>query len=365
MKNAIISPSATNVFSGAQGSFLDANGNFNTFAMRPFEDEKTGQVCITRFIGGDPKDPKCYQAVPIPSVGRYATLRRDEWKQLDDVLLEVQSTTLDGVNDLIDLGLTKDLGGNGMATTVLEHHTMDQPFTATLSMDGVVRGDNDRIDYGVEYLPLPINHVDFLLTTREIAVSRKLGNPLNVDQARAAARAVMLKREQMLFTNVTYKFGGGLIYSYLNHPNRNTVSMGTNWKSDTVANIYTDVKAMLQALINKNQPGPFGLYYPRDCATKFDDDYATTTAQNLTLRERVMKLEGIKFCKKNDTLPSGYAVMVNLQKDTVRLVRGMGLTNLEWSTDPMAFNYKAMSIEIPEVRADAANQCGVCVCTGS
>jgi hypothetical protein len=359
-KTAIISPSAANVFSGANGAFLDVNGNLNTFAMRPFIDEKTGQSCITRFIGGDPKDPKCYQSVPIQ---RNATLRRDEWKQLDDVLVEVKSTTLDGVNDLETEGLVFDLGGNGMATTVLEHHTMDQPFTATLSMDGVVRGDNDRIDYGVEYLPLPINHVDFLLTAREVAVSRKMGNPLNVDQARAAARAVMLKREQMLFTNVTYKFGGGLIYSYLNHPNRNTVSMGTNWKSDTLANIYADIKLMLQALIDKNQPGPFGLYYPRDCATKFDDDYATTTAQNLTLRERVMKLEGIKFCKKNDTLPTGNAVMVNLQKDTVRLVRGMGLTNLEWSADPMVFNYKTMAIEIPQVRADAANQCGVCHCS--
>ena len=360
MKNAIISPSAANVFSGAQGSFLDANGNLNTFAMRPFLDEKTGRSFVTRFVGGDPKDPKCYHAVPVQ---RNATLRRDEWKQLDDALLTVANTRLDGVQDLIDNGLVFDLGGNGMATTVLEHHTKDQPFTATLSMDGVVRGDNDRPNYETVYTPLPINHVDFMLTAREIAVSRKLGNPLNVDNAIDAARAVMLKREQMLFTNITYKFGGGTIYSYINHPHRNTVSMGTNWNADTVANIYTDVKAMKAALIAKNQFGPFALYYPQDCETKFDDDYSTTTATNMTLRERVLKMQNMKICKAVDTLPTGNAVMVNLSTNTVRLVRGMALTNLEWSTDPMVFNYKAMAIEIPQVRADASNQCGVCHCS--
>lgn len=355
--NAIVSTNSGAVFRGNQAAFLDIDGNLNTNAMRPYLN-KDGIPMVNVYVGGDPKNIKSYKGVEVQ---HNATLRRDEWKLLDDALQRQALTRLDGVQDLVNENLVLDLGGNGMATTVLEHHTKDQPFTASVSMDGVVKGDNDRPNYDTVYTPLPITHVDYMLTARELAVSRKLGNPLNVDDAVDASRAVLLKREQMLFTDITYKFGGGYIYSYVNHPNRNTVAVGTNWASDTVAHIYTDVKAMKQALINKNQSGPYALYYPQDCETKFDDDYSTTTATNMTLRERVMKMQNMKICKAVDTLATGNYLMVNLNTNTVRLIRGMPMQNLEWSIDGgMVFNYKVMSIEIPQIRADAANQCGVC-----
>ena len=359
MQNVNVTSNGGALFTGSNASFIDVQGNLNFHAMRPFIGDD-GHVYVNRYRGGDPKAVTSYSA---ERVQRNGTLRRDEWKQLDEAILAVASTRLDGVQDLVDNNLIYDLGGNGMASTVLEHHTKDRPFTASVSMDGVVRGENDRPNYETVYTPLPITHVDYEITARELAVSRKLGNPLNVDDAVDAARAVMLKREQMLFTNVTYAFGGGTIYSYINHPRRNTVSMGTNWASDTVANIWTDVKSLKAALIAKNQFGPYALYYPQDCETKFDDDYSTSTAQNMTLRERVLKLQNMKICKAVDTLPTGNAVMVNLSTNTVRLVRGMGLTNLEWSNDGgMLFRYKVMAIEIPQIRADASNQCGVAHC---
>ena len=359
MQNVNVTSNGGALFTGSNASFIDVQGNLNFHAMRPFIGDD-GHAYANRYKGGDPKAVTSYSA---ERVQRNGTLRRDEWKHLDEAILSVASTQLDGVQDLIDNNLIYDLGGNGMASTVLETHTKDRPFTASLSMDGVVRGENDRPNYETVYTPLPITHVDYEITARELANSRKLGNPLNVDDAVDAARAVMLKREQLLFTDTTYAFGGGTIYSYINHPRRNTVAMGTNWASDTTANILTDVLSMMQALVNVNQRGPFGLYYPRDCVSKFNADYSASGASILSLRNRVLQLEGMKFCKVCDTLPTGNAVMVNLQTNTVRLVRGMGLTNLEWSNDGgMLFRYKVMAIEIPQIRADASNQCGVAHC---
>jgi hypothetical protein len=348
-------------FSNGLSMFADHKGNIDPGALRPWIDPASGASYITKYLGGDPKNPKSYRAVPL--VQKNASLRRDEWKALDEAVLAVAETRLGGVQDLYDNGLVFDLGGNGMATTVLEHHTQSSAFEAEVTMDGATRAKNDRPDYDTAYTPLPITHVDYQIGARELAASRKLGNPLDTTDAERAARAVLLKMEQMLFTSTSYAFGGGTIYSYINHPRRLTVSMGTNWASDTTANILTDVIAMKAALIGANQFGPFALYIPQNCETKFDADYSVSGNSLMTLRSRILMMENVKSVKVVDTLPTGNAVMVNLNRNTVRMVRGMGMQNVEWTVEGGMINkYKVMTIQVPQIRADSSNQCGVCHC---
>lgn len=230
-------------------------------------------------------------------------------------------------------------------------------------MDGITRSKNDRPVYSTTYLPIPIIHVDYEINSRVLAASRNLGNPLDTTAAERAARRVAEKLENMLFTDVTYTFGGGTIYSYLNFPSRNTVNIDSWLPSggsiSKTTEILRDVLAMKQASINDYFFGPWVLYIPTAYETVLDQDYDVTTP-GTTVRERILKIAGILDVKVVDTLPSGNVLLVQMTSDVVRLVRGMGLTNIQWGEEGnMVTKYKVMTIQVPQIRADYNGKCGI------
>lgn len=350
-------------FQGEVASYMNVNGQLSPGAMRPFIDPKTGRAYISVFRGGNPKDIKNYTTQLVMN----ATLRRDEWKTLDDALLKISESRLGGVQDLIDKGLTYSLG-NALGTTVLEWHDVSDALEAELTMDGVTRAKNDRPVFQHNYLPIPIIHADYEINARILAASRSLGNSLDTTLAERAARKVFEIRENLLFTNTTYSFGEAdsrsrnTIYSYINHPDRNPVTTDTAWDASgkTGAAIIQDVLAMKQASINAFHFGPsWMLYIPTGYETVLDGDYDATTP-GTTIRERILKISGISGIKVIDTLPADNVVLVQMTSDVVRLVQGMGLQNVQWQQEGNFINkFKVMTIQVPQIRSDQNGNSGV------
>jgi len=340
---------------GPLANAIIQQGRLDPGQMRPFIGTD-GKAYVTVYKGtGDPTKKESYKTLQIQT---NATLRRDEWKQLDEAILAISEQRLGGIQDLEANGLVFNLG-NAMGTTVLEYHDMSNAMEAEMTMDGVTRSQGDRPAFGTNYLPLPIVHVDYEINARVLAASRSLGNPLDVTSAERAARKVNEKLEDMLFTSTSYTFGGGTVYSYLSHPDRNTVSLGTAWTADTGANILTDVINMKQASINAMHYGPWMLYIPTAYETVLDKDYDTTTP-GTTIRERIMKISGIKGVKVIDRLTAANVLLVQMTSDVVRLVKGMGIQNVEWQTEgKMVTKYKVMTIQVPQVRSDQDGNSGV------
>jgi len=350
---------------GEVASFLLQNGRIDPGTMRPFIDPEDGKPYISIYKGGDPTKDESYKVVPHT----YATLRRDEWKQLDEAILDVARTRLNGVQDLIDNGLVYNLG-NAMGTTVLEWHDVSDAMEADVTMDGIARSKGDRLDFSHGYLPLPIIHADYEINSRVLAASRNLGNALDVTSAERAARKVAERLENMLFTNTTYAFGGGTIYSYLNHPDANTLSISawTGGSSKTPREMVDDVLDMKQALINDYHYGPYMLYIPTAYETVIDGDYQDSMSNGTTntIRERIMKIAGLKGIKVVDTLPSTTLIFVQMTSDVVRLVRGLPIQTVEWSQEGnMVHKYKVMTIQVPQIRSDYNNRSGLLVVTAS
>lgn len=345
---------------GDVAAYIASQGRMEPGSMRPYVGED-GRAYITVYKSGDPKKMSSYQAIPVG----YATLRRDEWKQLDEAVLGISEIRLGGVQDLIDNNLVFTLG-NAMGTTVLEYHDMSDALTADLTMDGVTRGKGDRPEYGTHYLPIPIIHSDYEINARALEASRKLGNPLDTTLAERAARKVNEKLETMLFTNTTYTFGGGSIKSYINFAHRNQVSIGTHWDDEVDSTlksigskIIADVLSMKQASINAYHYGPWMLYIPTGYETLLDKDYDPVTP-GTTIRERILKISGIKGIKVIDKLTANNVLMVQMTSDVVRLVRGMGIQNVEWQTEgKFITKYKVMTIQVPQIRSDANGRCGI------
>lgn len=323
--------------------------------MRPWVGSD-GKTYVTKYKGGPIDKLTSYEAVPTSYTG---TLRRDEWKQLDEAVLAISRQRLGGVQDLIDKGLTFNVG-NAMGTTVLEYHDVSDAMEADLTMDGVTRSMGDRPVYGTNYLPLPIIHVDFEINARVLEASRRMGNPLDTTGVELATRKVQEKLESLLFTATTYTFGGGTIYSYLNQSNRNLVTLDKNWDASgkTGAEILADVIACKQASINDRHYGPWMLYIPTAYETVLEEDYKDDYPKSI--RQRLLEVDGILGIKIVDTLTANNVLLVQMTSDVVRLVRGMGIQVVQWDTEgKMVTKYKVMTIQVPQIRNDQAGRSGI------
>ena len=353
-------------YTGEVAGAFAQGGRLDIYQMKPYWDwdatSKKWIPCISVFKGGDPKDIKNYSRIQTNS----ATLRRDEWKLLDEAVMKVARERLVGINDLRSRGLTYSLG-NAMSTTILEWHDVGESMEAVMSMDGVTRGPNDRPTFQFNYIPIPIIHVDYEINARALASSRNLGNSLDTISAEYAARRVAEHLEDMLFTNTTYSYGEtdsrsrNSIYSYINFPDRNEVTLSENWDASgkTGAEIVADVLNMKQSSINARHYGPWVVYIPTAYETVIDADYDATTP-GTTIRERILKISGIESIKVVDRLPANNVLMIEMKSDTVRLIDGIPLQNVEWSTEGRFVNkYKVLTIQVPQLRSDRSGQCGI------
>ena len=122
--------------------------------------------------------------------------------------------------------------------------------------------------------------------------------------------------------------------------------------------ILQDVQNMIALQIANGFNSAFYLYIPTAWNGKLDADFKANS--DLTIRERLMKLDNIGAIKISDKIESGNVSLVNMEKRTVRIVNGLALQNLEWdSKGGLLKTYKSLAIQVPEVRSDFRGKCGV------
>lgn len=340
---------------GALSDVLLTN-NFKTEILRPFVEN--GKNFINNGSG----------VSPVTN----ATLLKDEWIQLDTAVTKVARERLNFVQDLISMGLTMSLP-NALGKTVLQYQNQSDISDATVSMDGLAKGDNDRPDYDLTSMPIPIIHKDFSFSAREIAASRNGSMPLDTSTAELAARKVAETAEKLhLGTYGTYKFGGGNIYGLTNFPDINSGNIdGWTGSSSTGTTRFESILSILAALRTDKHYGPYGVYVSSNYEQYLDEDYKAES--DLTLRERILKIGmdnantpgKIRFIKALDYLPINKVVVVQLTSDVIQSIQGMNSTVVQWqSQGGMQYNFKVMSIMVPRVRSDYNETCGIYVATG-
>lgn len=289
------------------------------------------------------------------------TLRKDEWKAYDEALVREGLIRLRGVADLLGAGLVKNIA-NGFGKTMFEWETVTDMDDATISMDGIARTDNDRQEFELDSLPLPIIHKDFFLHMRHLASSRERGEPLDTMQAGTAGRKVSELVEQVLFQGTTKKFQGKSIYGYTTAPNRNTSGFGSNgdWgqSAKTGENILTDVLTMIRGLEADGFYGPYWIYVPSGASTKLEEDFKSNSDK--TIRQRLLEVDRVQRVTVADKMPDSAVVMVQPTMDVVCMVQGAPLQSIQWDVEGgMRINFKAMTINVPLIRSTAAGDCGV------
>jgi hypothetical protein len=346
--------------------------------------------------------------IPLPPVVNATTLRKEEWDLLDTVVLRAARYRLRAWSDLA--GANSFGGFNGMSKMILEHETMSDPGEAITDMDGLGEGRKDAPLFQLQGLPLPITHSDFWFSSRQLAISRNSGTPLDVSVGEAAGRRVAESIEKVTIGSVqgiTYggnstQVGGygrtSTVWGYTNFTNRITKSglykptgngrSGTGW---VPADTLKDVLAVRDLLYAHKFYGPFMLYHSNDWDQYMDNDYfltsaaASTPISTKTLRERLQAIQGITDVRRLDFLFSStvdgssggpglegitaYAftlLFVQMTPDVARAVNGMDITTVQWETvGGMKLNFKVMCIQVPQLRADYYGNAGICHATAT
>ena len=336
--------------SGAVASMMANGGGMDPNLLRPWIGDD-GRPYVTANEGGKP--------VARLAFNSNATLRKDEWKLLDQAIIEAAKPRLRAVADLMGAGLTFNIP-NGMGKTVLETEAQSDITDAAISMDGLRESERDRPQYSLTNLPLPILHKDFNFSLRQIATSRNSGTPIDTTTAQLAGRRVAEGAEKLLLGTLgQYQFGGGTVYGYTNFPQRITETV-LDWtdRNITGAQITANVIDMRQRSINAFHYGPWMLYVSTDFGVRLDEDYKAESDR--TIRQRLEMLDGINGVRTLDYLPAKTVLLVQMTSDVVREVIGMNIQTIQWEqSGGMQQNYKVMAIMVPQLRADYNGNTGI------
>jgi len=340
--------------------------NFDPRCIRPFLHDDGHTSLISQQIGW--KDGK--PVLKNVQTTNAATLRKDDWVMIDETVVAAAMPRLRFFNDLRAAGLNVNLP-NALGKTVWQYERQSNITGATVSMDGLRKGDADRPMYDMDQMPLPIIHKDFSFSARQIAVSRNSNMPIDVTTAGMASRMVAEKVERLaLGVEPDFQFGGGNVYGVCNYPQRLT-KVFTNWaRVDgsrdpdwSPAILYRQILDARRNLHDIRHYGPFAIYHSPDFDQILDDDYNDHTAgqtSTITLRERLEKIKEIKSINCSEFLPYGTFVMIELDQNTIQAVTGMDITTVQWQTEGgFEIHFKVICILLPRLKSDFYGRAGI------
>lgn len=352
---------------------------FDPGYLRPYVDPQDGQKYVTLNIGTG-RDPEevpvkdlIYSGHSSPVFNATLALRKDEWRQMDQVVVKAARKRL---RAWTDLSAANSYGGfNGMNRMVLEHETMSDPGEAMVDMDGLSEGRSDAPLFQLEGLPLPITHSNFWFSSRKLAVSRNGGMPLDTSMGEAAGRRVAEAIEQTTIgtlTGIIAGDGSGIythtntssgtapqVFGYTNYPDRVTKTDLTASASFVGTTFVTEVLAMMELLRGQNFYGPYMCYVSTAYDAHLDDDYKA--ASDKTVRQRLREIDDIREVRRLDYLTGDVVILVQMSPEVARAVNGMDVTTVQWeSKGGMQLNFKVMAIQVPQIRSDYSGNCGIC-----
>jgi len=291
-----------------------------------------------------------------------AALTRDEWLQIDDAVMETFRTGLTGVNDLISAGLTKP---SSLSVILSGYPVISDMEPAQMSMDGVVQGQQDRVDYDEKFVPLPIIHKDFGISLRHLMASRNGRGMLEVDHVREATKKVRDMNEEILFNGSGNIYSGYPIYGYTSQPNRVTDTAtnfgGGDW--GTSGNAYNTLVGAINYMAGLGFEGPWGFYAANTQYGETLHQYGSNDNNELTVM--LNTIPQLSFLKRSFNLTAGEGVMVQLTRNVIDLEIAQGIVTVQW-TERGGFltEFRVMDAMTPRIKEDYNDVVGICHITG-
>jgi hypothetical protein len=349
------------------GSGLETENKI--LAQRPYINER-GTPVIAYNTGRRNKDRQwTYKEKRLATgVVTNATLRKEEWVELELQLLESARERLIGVEDLQSAGLVHPVGGLGVL--VSEWETGSEITDAAVTMDGETQTEEDRQEFGLEGTPIPVISKRFRIGERVLMASRMRGAALDLTTGNEAARAVARASEQLLFYGTSIGVTRSRdrvyqVYGYTTHPDKATFSI-TDWAlvGTSGETILSEILQMIQVMeIDHRHFGPFTLYIPAEFSHKFAEDFKDNSDKSL--RSRVLEDPRISEIRIADALHGTDAggpdvVLAELSRGSVDMAVGSDLATTQWASGSGWTNYfQVFTAFAPRIKADFDGRVGI------
>ena len=330
-----------------QLSALDVN------LMRPWV-EDDGQHYVN--VGGEALLLNEARA-KFPRLANNALLRKDEWEELDEMVVEEATRRMPGINDL--RRFTRNLGGLGVIYD--QYESMSEMTEAEIKMSVDALSQEDTIAYELNNVPIPIISKAFRFDLRRIEASRKLGTPIDVSASATASRLVGEAAENMLFNGTAVSSGGFKIYGYTNFPYRNTGNLTAAWTDTVNRNILRDIETGLTLLDQARMHGSNNdvmVYVPTNYWSQLRGDYKQFSEK--TFYERIKEYPEIMDVKAADFLTGNNVIMVKMSRDVVDLSIGQDVTTVNWDEKGgLVERFNVMAAMAPRLKRTYANRSGI------
>lgn len=346
------------------GSGLPSNEN-GVLQRRPYistAGRHKGQSVIAVNTGQmDNQGQPIYRERPIHT---NATLRKDEWIDLEENIIEAARERLVIVDDLQSAGLTYNVGGLG--TIISEWETASEITDAEITMDGESKTDKDNQEFGLNGVPVPVVQKPFSIGERMLLASRQRGAALDVTTGVEASRAVARISENMVFNGANI---GGVnsrgdkytIPGLTNFAGRSTYTI-SDWSDDanvTPEDIHTEILEMVQKLETEERHfGPFTVYIPGAYAYRFRQDFKEFSDK--TLMERVTDEDVISRVRVSDTLSEGNVIMIQMERSVIDLAVASDVTTVQWESGSGWTNhFQVFAAWAPRLKQDYDSRTGI------
>lgn len=282
-----------------------------------------------------------------------ATLRKDEWEQIDTRVNDVLSERQTIVDDLRGRGLVMPTSLGTILRVTERLSDMDE---AEVTFDGDTAPQKDRPNFSRDVIPVPVISKDFTINWRQLEASRKRGDALDTTAAAAAARKVNQKLQRL----ITLGYGGGPgtnpasaqgteIPGLTTAPNRIQVSLSSAW-TDSGSDVIGDTLRMLEAAYAQNLFGPFMMYVPKNYWAHLQDDY-NPEKLSTTFIQRIEAFEDIQGVRPLDTLPDNEVILLQMTEDVIDLTEAQGVTTVQWEKNPFVQNFRVITVAGPHIKS--------------
>lgn len=344
---------------GPGGASLELSG-LSVASKRPYINSRGESVVVVNTGQLDNEGQPVYREQKIAI---NATLRKDEWRRIDDQVLEAFRERLVIVDDIRAAGLVHPVGGLGVL--ISEWEKSSEITDAELSMDGESQVDQDRQEFGINGVPIPVIQKPFRISERVLLASRTRGAGLDVSTGLEAARAVARTSEKLVFfgSNIGNQTIDGQNYAIsglTNFANRALASMG-DWSSGTFTpeQILADILNFVRIMETQERRfGPFTVYVPGAYAWRFRQDFKALGER--TLMERVMAEPAIAAVRFSDVLPAGQVLMVQLTSDVLDLAMASDVSTIQWASPSGWTNFfQVFAAWAPRLKSDFDGHSGI------
>lgn len=353
------------------GYMVPGQDILDPYRMRPYKNSRGENVVVTfhgnqviqNADGSQTFKPILKEKVVVQN----ALLRKYDWEVIDTAVLDVMRQPLIGIQDLISRGLTRPLGGIGVSVATYEQLSDMTP--ADISMNVTPRkGENDRVAFTPQSVPVPVISKPFTLDLRTLEASRRSGEGLDTTQVRVATLKVREALEDMYFNGSTIQMQNFKVYGLTTAPKRITdtaAGYGGGVWSAADGNAHKTITGMIAGLVAKGFYGPYGVYVsPTPYAVSLGLTGANLTETQLSVIQRT--IPDVAFIKRAPRLADGLVVVVQLTAEVVDLAIGQDITPLSWQEfGGLMHEFRVLMAAVPRIKFDANDACGVAVATNA